>query len=328
MINDISINDNIKPVSNEGKRNAPFITEEKLPQIFLENDIINIINSKNNISEEIKDIIYINSNKYDAYIEEVKKILIRNTNKNKKIKIVFKEDENEKTFLGRKRNEDTIVKIHNKFSPDNIINKIKNILKQKLLYFVNNVINNIYDITKRKIILNNLNIPNNHESLLIKEIDYKILADIKAKNVNLSLLKLSIKKFLSQKISAKYRSFNCNDESLYQSNKLLINSLLNDNENGNFFNFLFNNLTIDNFLDIFIYKKEISDFYGFNQLNEKEQNILQKSLIRVETVFQELKDEGNYFLCFILLIYNYKRYFIIKQSRNRKKSIKTNKFKK
>ena len=324
MINDISINDNIKPVSNEGKRNATFITEEKLPEIFLEKDIFNIINSKNNISEEIKDILYINSNKYDTYIEEVKKILIRNTNKNKKIKIVFKEDENEKTFLGRKRNEDTIVKIHNKFSPDNIINKIKNILKQKLLYFVNNVINNIYDITERKIILNNLNIPNNHESLLIKDIDYKTLADIKAKNVNLSLLKLSLKKFLSQKISARYRSFNCNDESLYQCNKLLINSLLNDNENRNLFNFIFNNLTVDNFLDIFIYKKEISDFYGFNQLNEREQKILQKSLIRVETVFQEIKDEANYLLCFILLIYNYKRYFIIKQSRNRKKSIKNN----
>ena len=327
MINDISINDNIKPVSNIGKlsiRNATFITEEKLPEIFLEKDIINIINSQNNISEEIKDIIYINSNKYDAYIEDVKKILIRNTNKNKKIKIVYNEDENEKTFLGRKRDEGTIVKIHNKFSPDNIINKIKNILKQKLLYFVNNVINNIYDITKRKIILNNLNIPNNHESLLIKDIDYKTLADKKAKNVNLSLLKLSIKKFLSQKISAKYRSFNCNDESLYQSNKLLINSLLNDNENRNLFNFIFNDLTVDNFLDIFIYKKEISDFYGFNQLNEKEQKILEKSLIRIETVFQEIKDESNYFLCFILLIYNYKRYFIIKQSRNRKKSIKNN----
>ena len=327
MINDIFLNDIIKPVSNKGKssiRNATFITEEKLPEIFLVKDIINIINSKNNISEEIKDIIYINSNKYDAYIEEVKKILIRNTNKNKKIKIVYNEDENEKTFLGRKRDEGTIVKIHNKFSPDNIINKIKNILKQKLLYFVNNVINNIYDITKRKIILNNLNIPNNHESLLIKDIEYKTLADKKSKNVNLSLLKLSIKPFLSQKISARYRSFNCNDESLYQSNKLLINSLLNDNENRNLFNFLFNNLTIDNFLDIFIYKKEISDFYGFNQLNEREQKILQKSLIRVETVFQEIKDEANYLLCFILLIYNYKRYFIIKQSRNRKKSIKNN----
>ena len=290
----------------------------------MEKDIINIINSQNNISEEIKDIIYINSNKYDTYIEDVKKILIRNTNKNKKIKIVYNEDENEKTFLGRKRNEDIILKIHNKFSPDNIINKIKNILKQKLLYFVNNVINNIYDITERKIILNNLNIPNNHESLLIKDIDYKTLADKKSKNVNLSLLKLSIKTFLSQKISARYRSFNCNDESLYQCNKLLINSLLNDNENRNLFNFIFNDLTVDNFLDIFIYKKEISDFYGFNQINEKEQHILQKSLIRIETVFQEIKDESNYFLCFILLIYNYKRYFIIKQSRNRKKSIKNN----
>ena len=83
MIKDISINDSIKPVSNIGKssiRNATFITEEKLPEIFLEKDIITIINSKNNISEEIKDIIYINSNKYDTYIEDVKKILIRNTN--------------------------------------------------------------------------------------------------------------------------------------------------------------------------------------------------------------------------------------------------------
>ena len=86
MINGIAINDIIIPVSNKGKssiKNATFITEEKLPEIFFSKDIFNIINSKNNISEEIKDIIYINSNKYDAYIEEVKKILIRNTNKNK-----------------------------------------------------------------------------------------------------------------------------------------------------------------------------------------------------------------------------------------------------
>ena len=177
----------------------------------------------------------------------------------------------------------------------------------------------------RKNLLNKLNIPNNGAYTLIKDIDYQSIAKKKTKKDNLYMLKLTINQFLSQKISTRYRSFKGEYEEFSQNNKLIIDVLLEDKKNRAIFNFIFNKLNVGNFLDIFIYQKELNDFYDFNLLEEGEKNIIRNGLIRVDLLFNEIKDEANYLFCFILLIYNYKRYYLIKQSRSSsKKNIITN----
>ena len=74
------------------------------------------------------------------------------------------------------------------------------------------------------------------------------------------MLKLTINQFLSQKISTRYRSFKGEYEELSQNNKLIIDILLEDKKNRAIFNFIFNKLNVGNFLDIFIYQKELNDF--------------------------------------------------------------------
>ena len=81
-------------------------------------------------------------------------------------------------------------------------------------------------------------------------------------------------------------------------------------------------MKLEDFLDIFIYKKEIDDIPSFNELNSQEKVIIEKCFVRIEPYLKELLDENDYIylICFLILIYNYRRYFSIKAERNRKKA--------
>ena len=72
--------------------------------------------------------------------------------------------------------------------------------------------------------------------------------------------------------------------------------------------------------------KELNDFPSFNLLNYNDKIIIQNSLVTIETYLKELYEENDdaYFICFLLLIYNFRRYFSIKGDRK----IKHNKNKK
>jgi hypothetical protein len=96
--------------------------------------------------------------------------------------------------------------------------------------------------------------------------------------------------------------------------------LLKDVNNKNIFNFLFN-ITIGDWLNIFIYKKEINDLTSFNKLKEIGINIIKENLVRIDEYLKDIYKKGkNYYHCFMLLIYNFKRYFEIKERRTSKKN--------
>ena len=233
--------------------------------------------------------------------------------KTKSKKFIVNKKEKEIILLGRKRKSDNTDRNHNKYSPDNIMIKIRNTLKKYLVSFINNIIHNILSKKQRKIILSKFNLHNRSLSL-IKKVDYKSIANRIKRKDNLELLNFTIKKFLSLDISSKYKSIK--DKST-QYNKLIIDYLCNEIENKDIFDFIFNKLSISNYLDIFTYKNNISDFSEFKSLNENKAEILEKSLERIENIFPKLSQEGNiYFTCFMLLLYNYKRYYSIKQGRN------------
>jgi len=297
-----------------------FIIKRPIPNLLSEKDIFTTMEEKININKKIKEILYSVQNITNILIDNVKKE-IEQTN-NARYKKNSRENKNE-SKLGRKKKNDYSFRYHSKYAPDNIINKIKNVLKKYLIIFVNNVINSLYKKQQKISLLNKLNLPVHNTSSLIKDIDYKSMAKKKKKSDNLELINFKIKEFLSQNISSRYKNLNKVEKDLSNYNTLVIKGLLDDNknkENNNLFNFIFSELKIEDWLNIFIHQKELNDFAAFNSLENSQKNIVEKSLVRIEEYFDELLDEGDiYFYCFILLIYNFKRYFVIKQERRCKK---------
>ena len=166
-----------------------------------------------------------------------------------------------KKKLGRKKNDDTLGKInskHNKYSQDNIIKKIKSKLLHFLVEFLNNLLNSI--LKKNKInsyikIVKNIEdnkIPKNVG--LIKDLDYKNVIDRVKKEKNLEFFDMKLKDFLSGKISSKYKTLQ------KDSNKRIIEEILKEENENEIINFVFN-LTFRQWLDSFLYKKEIQPSY-------------------------------------------------------------------
>ena len=97
----------------------------------------------------------------------------------------------------------------------------------------------------------------------------------------------------------------------------------------NVFKFILKELKFEDFLGLFIRTKELDDFPSFNQLNNYEQNIIRNSLVTIEEYLKELHEEKDdvHFICFLLLIYNFRRYFSVKAERKKKNSenVKNNK---
>ena len=303
--------------------NPQFKVKKPIPAFMSENDIQNILKEKIQADKKIIKIFNSNYNQYNEYIEKTMKetgglSVLRNQ---KTVKVNNKG----KKQLGRKTKRDKSTRNHNKYTPDNIVNKIKNILKKHLIIFVNNIIRSLYDKDQIDEFLYNLDLPESISDYVIKDLDYKSLANMKKKNENLNLLELTVRKFLSQSVSSRYKNIGQQDIYLCEYNIKIINYLLDDNQNEkNFgiFNFIFNELKIEDWLNIFIHKKEFDEFSSYQLLDKKQKDMIEDCLIRIENLFADLLNEdknGVYFTCFILLVYNYKRYYSIKKERNVKR---------
>ena len=303
--------------------NPQFKVKKPIPVFMSENDIQNILKEKIQADKKTINIFNSNYNQSNEHIEKTMKetgglSVLRNQ---KAVKINNKG----KKQLGRKTKRDKSNRNHNKYTPDNIVNKIKNILKKHLIIFVNNIIRSLYDKDQIDEFLYNLDLPESISDYVIKDLDYKSLANMKKKNENLNLLELTVKKFLSQSVSSRYKNIGQQDIYLCEYNIKIINYLLDDNQNEkNFgiFNFIFNELKIEDWLNIFIHKKEFDEFSSYQLLDKKQKDMIEDCLIRIENLFADLLNEdknGVYFTCFILLVYNYKRYYSIKKERNVKR---------
>ena len=323
-INYLEQNLNEFDLQSVSKINNKFTINNAIPPPLYEYDIAQIINNKMTISYKIHNILNSISNiKNDPRIEIVKRDITEKLNtRSKRVNKKLKNKENIK--FGRKKKEDPSIRIHNKYTTDNIIIKIKNIMKKYLIMFVSNIIIFLYGSKRINEIRTKLNLPKHASLSLIKDINYKSVANKIRKKDNLDLLTFSIEEFLSCNVSTRYRKINkekFNDLSNY--NKIVIDFLFKDKANINLFIFIFKNLKVEDFLNIFINQKELNDFYSFNYLGEKQKKIIEESLIKIDDFFDKLSEEGDlYFFCFLLLIYNYKRYFSIKHERQRKNKTK------
>ncbi len=284
------------------------IEKEIPPQYFydkIKNEIFPKLNLKNDLKKNfIKNdkIIKLENNMSDEYFLNKK---TRNRGQTKtKVKNYKKK--------GRKKIDDNSASIHNKDSPDNIIKKIKSkLLDYHLLNFINSLLNSLLNRDKINAYLKkNINEKEQEKEKLIKKLDYKQFVDDMKKENNLNFLKLSLKGLLSKDISKKYSTLP------KDLNKTVINEILNKEKDNEIISFLFN-LTFGEWFDVFTFKKEITDL---KFLEDNKKHIIMNKFERIDKLLEDiyLNNDINYYSSFVYLIYNYERWFYVKQGRKRK----------
>ena len=158
--------------------------------------------------------------------------------------------EKENNKLGRKKKESEEKGKHTKYTDDNIIKRIKNIVNGQLRDCINKSIKGFYGC----------NLFSKKELLKLKKQEEKSKADY-----NKDLLYMKVKDIFSDEISTKYKNF------IYTKdyNKNLINELLNekDNEKRTFFEKIFN-LTFVQVLKHFRKEIFIEELNGLTRIDE------------------------------------------------------------
>ena len=281
---------------NLSKRKRLFeIKKENVPKYFTENSINNII-KRFNISKELKIKLSLNTKLNNNEIEQIKRVLESDTKKR------------------RKRFNNSL------YRTDHILKKLINIINLSLVNFVNNLITTLYSKKRIYLILEGI-IPSNEiiDSDLknvIKKNNFIIRGKLESKEKKLSLLNLTLKKYLCGKISPKYTKSN------YPSNynELIIDKIINDEVNKDIFDFILNDLLIKDWLEIFLYKKDLKDFNGYNSFDKIKKNKIKENLERIDKYINKIyKNNKIYFHCFFLIAYNLYRFLIMKEKRNKNK---------
>ena len=193
------------------------------------------------------------------------------------------------------------------------MSQLINIFNLFLLQFINNLINVLYSKEEINQILSGLNllykISAHDLKQVIKKNDYKYRYNLKKVDDIKKLLKLSLEDYFSSEISRKY------DKSKYPNNynQLIIKKLLEDETNKDIFQFILKDLTVMDWLDIILYKKDkiIESLKGIDHYIDKIMN----------------KKDKIYFQKFALVSYNLKRFIHLKEKRKIYKKIKRRKSK-
>ena len=318
---------NFKEMETNNKTKVLFQVNIFVPEPFLENQINAIIRIMN-INKEQKRKYFLETKEINNNIYLVKnKIMLKPNERIRHLKaknVIFenknKDETNETIKTGRKKKFDSSIRFHNKYSLDNLFNKAKNVINKSLIEFINILINNIYSKEKIKIMFLKLNIErkksNSKLIKVIKDNQYDFIKDKKKSSDILKLFSSTVKEYLCNKLSTKYLNLPNN------YNEKVIIWLLGDDNYKNIFEFIFNKLIIEDWVDIFLYKKKLKDCFGFNTMKKTDQQIIKENLIGIDYYFDEiyLDNKGNinkvYFHCLLLLIYNVKRYILIKEKRN------------
>ena len=274
---------------------------KELPPKYFSDNSINDIIKQFNISDKMKFDLLLNINIENNDIDKIKSVLesdkIKRTKKNSDIS----------------------------YRSDNILSKIINLINLSLLNFINKLIRSLYSKEEIKKILEQLNLLKKISEKDLKEViknnDYEFRYELTKKDEKLKLLNWTLKDYFSTNISSKFKY-------PINYNKLVIEKILEEKTNKDIFEFILNDLLIIDWLEIFLYKKDLSELKKFNLLNDDKKDKIEKNLERVDKYINDkyinkyFKNDKNYYHCFILIIYNLKRYLINKEARNRNKKEK------
>ena len=279
-------------------------------------DIMSVIN----IDNKIKDNFIINEGiiNLEEYMSDETFIGIKRRNRTKP-----KKPKEDKKKPGRKKKDDPQKGKHTKHSNDNMIKKIKSHLLDYLILFVNNILNSLFSDNKIKsyikIMKNNKSVNDPKKEDLIKHLDYNKIMNKTEKQINLKFLKMPLKDFLSQDISEKYKTLDKN------TNKRIIEEILINENDNEIINCVFKRLTLGDWIDIFTYKKELENLEDLGFSNKENNKFIMDNFIRVDKLLEKIYDlhnGDNYFSRFIIILYNFERWFYIKIGRKRNKEEK------
>ena len=276
------------------------IKKDCLPKFFTESSI-NIIIRKYNISKDLKLKLLLDINNKNNDIEQIKRVLESDTKKR------------------RKACKNTL------FRTDHIIIKLINIINSSLFNFINNLIASLYPKEKIYHFLDGVISPDKIKDVDMKEVikknDYIFRSKLETREEKLNLLNLSLKKYFSLNISPKYDKSKSKYPSKY--NELILEKLLKDEDNKDIFDFILNNLLIKDWLEIFLYKRNMKDFDKYNSINKTKRNKIKENLERIDKYINEIyNDDKIYFHCFFLIAYNLYRFLLLKEKRNKNKNEK------
>ena len=270
------------------------IKKEIVPKFFTEQSI-NFIIKQYHIGKELKEKLLFDFKIANNEIEQIKRVLESDTKKRRKAC---------KNILYR---------------TDHILSKLINIINSSLFNFINNLIESLYSKEKISYILDGVissnQIVDGDYKVLIKKIDYLIRGKLETKEEKLNFFNLTLKKYFSNKISPVYKS-------KYPSNynQLIMEKLLNDEDNKDIFDFILNNLLIKDWLEIFLYKRNMKDFDKYNSINKTKRNKIKENLERIDKYINKIyKNNIIYFHCFVIIAYNLSRFLILKEKRNKTK---------
>ena len=201
----------------------------------------------------------------------------------------------EKKLLGRKKKAYEGLGEHNKFSNDNIIRKVKHVILNNIMLFINKKIKSLYSYNDEKVIKERQLFKLKQNQPMSSRIDY-----------NKDFLEKTLGKIFSEDISSKY---SCHPST---HNKKLIESLINDKDEKkrNLFNKIFN-LTFSDCLKHFRGSEKIVELDGINDLKDYLKS-------------QKINDDENYCTIFKYFLNNFETIIKEKKSRIRnKKKVKT-----
>lgn len=196
-----------------------------------------------------------------------------------------KESKTKPIQLGRKRKNSSTKVVHDKYSGDNIIRKIKSTLLTNIINYLNSIIFKAYD--------GNIN-----HGLLIKQLKKMDQSQVKNVKDNKDFIYRKLKDIFSSCISGRYTNY------LNDHNKNLINELLNNKDEGK--RIKFENIFKLTFLDCLNHysgKKNIKELEGLKSLDEE--------CIKFE-------DDPDYVELFRQYVYDFEEIILRKKSRNRK----------
>ena len=275
-------------------------------------EMINPIIQQLNIPSHIKKKIFMDSNlnKIETHMNDIA-LSGKKRRRRRKEKIILDDD---KVFqkVGRKKQDDFTKRKHDKNSADNIIKKLKLKFFEYSLKFLNNILNAYLDKTKiieyTRFLRKDIKIEDETQNL-IKFLDYKFVDKIK-KETDLQLLKSPLKDIFSNDISPKYSTLS------RDSNKKMIERILEDQKDNLNIMFAFN-LTFEEWIEIFTFKKELKSFIILDKDKMKDLN---DKFIKLDKLILEIYEKNytnNYLSYFISYAFNYKRWFIMKRGRNR-----------
>ena len=312
-----------KDMKTTAIKTAPKTEKYNEPKLYTSNDISKIFNKESNqnkISENFRKL------SFKEYIEDDVKLTSKKTRRqNFDCGNIFitKNDNETKIKNGRKTKNPKRAKIHDKMSSDNIIIKVKALIFNFILSFLNNVIkltHESYDLNKVELL----------------KLDYKYVNNLQ-KEQNLEFINMKLKDLFSKEISGKYnikkypKDYNKNiiekilnnikvDENKTDKYKFDENKINKEDEDkgGKTLLFAFN-MTLRDWLDIFTLKKSIKELIKCNNLifEKKDFGIIEKCFVGIDNFLKIIKEKnGEYYLIHsIFYLYNYERWFYLKKTR-------------